>query len=505
MASNLKQRVAAWVWRQGRDAVVLLVVVIAFVLGYSLRGGGEMAPVVADVATTSEPEQWYTCSMHPDVRMPNPEDKCPTCLMDLVPVASPADGRDELGPRQIELSPAAEALIHVETTPVVRRSIERHVRMVGRVDYDETRLASITAYAAGRLDRLFVDYTGIDVRKGDHLAEIYSPSLLVAQQELIGARRRLDRLGAEGASIARDVVEALAASSRERLRLLGMTPEQIEATEARGVTGDHVTLYAPIGGVVIDKHARQGSYVKEGDAIYTIADLSRVWVVAEAYESDLPWLRYGQTVQFRTEAFGDEPFEGTIAFIDPLLDRQRRTARVRVNVDNEERRLRPGMFVRASVRATVAAGGRVVAPELAGKWISPMHPEVVSDRPGNCTVCGMALVPAEELGYAAASAEDEQAPLVVPASAVLRTGRRGIVYVKTTEKSEPVFEGREVELGARGERFFIVRAGLREGEQVVVRGNFQIDSAIQIQARPSMMSPAGSGAASPAGQGHDHD
>lgn len=493
MADSMGQKVrqlSAGAKRRSRELIVLLAVLIAFIFGFALRGGGGVSPDQADTApvAANQAEQAYTCSMHPEVRMPKPDDKCPICGMSLIPVRSTGIATG-LKVNEIELSPQAVALIDVETTPVTRRHLKRRVNMVGTVAYDETRLADITAYVKGRLDRMYVDYTGIRVREGDHLAEVYSPMLLVAQQELVGARENIDRLGDAGSDIAREVAEAVLTSARDRLRLLGMRPDQIDAAEAGEDAGDHITLYAPIGGVVIEKHAKPGSYVDEGDRIYTIADLSQVWIILEAYESDLPWLRYGQDVQFTVQAFGDEHFEGQVVFIDPILDPNRRTVRVRVNVDNTDGRLRPGMFVRADVMSDLAGAGRATSPNLAGKWVSPMHPEVIRDEPGDCPVCGMDLVPAEELGYSAVDA-DAQLPLVVPDSAVLRTGRRGVVYVQTSEQDAPRFEGRIVELGPGGDGFVIIRSGLQEGELVVTRGNFQIDSALQIQAKQSMMNPA---------------
>lgn len=471
---------------------VVTAIFVAFGLGFSLRGGDTGSTSSNHKAEAStQSEQWYTCSMHPEVRMPSPDDKCPICFMDLIPVAS-SPGAGGLPAGTIELSPEAAALIAVETVPVTRRTLTHRVRMVGEVAYDETRLSYLTAYAAGRLDRMYVDYTGVIVREGDHLAEIYSPDLLVAREELVEARRAFDRLDSENSAIARDTTRAVLDSARERLRLLGLTPEQVAAAEAGRVTedqnADHVTLYAPAGGVVIEKHAKPGSYVNEGDRLYTIADLSRVWVMLEAYESDLPWLRYGQEVEFTVAGMGDEIFTGRIAFLDPMLNPQTRTLGVRVNVDNADGRMRPGVFVRAGVLSKVAEAGRVMDPELAGKWISPMHPEVIRDAPGECSVCGMDLVPAETLGYE--SNEAITAPLIVPDSAVLRTGTRGVVYVQTQTEPNPRFEGRTVELGPSGEGFVIVREGLAEGDLVVTRGNFQIDSALQIQAQPSMMNPA---------------
>jgi Cu(I)/Ag(I) efflux system membrane fusion protein len=193
-------------------------------------------------------------------------------------------------------------------------------------------------------------------------------------------------------------------------------------------------------------------------------------------------------VRFSSEAHPGTRHEGKIAFIDPAVDDATRTVKVRVNVPNADGALKPGMFVRGVVQSRVATAGRVLDPALAGKWISPMHPEIVKDGPGACDVCGMALVRAEDLGYVAAAAGPEDMPLVVPASAPLRTGRRAVVYVEVPGAEQPTYEGREVLLGPRAGDHFIVEKGLAEGERVVTRGAFKIDSELQIQARPSMMS-----------------
>ncbi|MCP4709190.1 MAG: HlyD family efflux transporter periplasmic adaptor subunit, partial [Planctomycetes bacterium] len=275
---------------------------------------------------------------------------------------------------------------------------------------------------------------------------------------------------------------------REKLRLWGLTEQQISDIEKSGQPSDHVTIFAPISGVVIHKNATEGIYVKTGSKIYTIADLTRVWIMLDAYESDLMWLRYGQDVEFETEAYPGDVFQGRIAFIDPVLDKKTRTVKVRVNVDNKDGRLKPDMFVRSIVRAKVAAGGKVMDTSLAGKWICPMHPEVVKDKTGSCDVCGMPLVKAEKLGYVSLDDAIAKASLVIPVSAPLITGKRAVVYVEEPGK-EGTYQGRDIVLGPRAGDFYLVKEGLNEGEMVVVNGNFKIDSAIQILAKPSMMNP----------------
>jgi Cu(I)/Ag(I) efflux system membrane fusion protein len=194
-------------------------------------------------------------------------------------------------------------------------------------------------------------------------------------------------------------------------------------------------------------------------------------------------------VEFTTESAPGETFAGRIAFLDPVLNEMTRTVKVRVNVKNDAGRLKPGMFVRASVEARVAASGRVMAPDLAGRWICPMHPEEVKNAAGECGSCGMPLVRTESLGYAPATEDERETPLVIPATAPLVTGERAVVYVQAEAADRPTFEGREVVLGPRAGDYYLVRAGLREGERVVTQGNFKIDSALQIQAKPSMMNP----------------
>jgi Cu(I)/Ag(I) efflux system membrane fusion protein len=484
--------------------VVLIIFVAGIAFGYWI--GHRPSEPIPEAGTehsahgqeTEMNVQFWTCAMHPQIRQPQPG-KCPLCGMELIPVSEDS-GSEMAGLRQYRTSEAAKQLMNIETSLVERKFVTKEVRMVGKADYDETRLSYITAWIPGRIDQLYVDYTGIEVREGDHMVYLYSPELLTAQEELRRTAQAIKDMRPGAPDVLRETAQATVEAARDKLRRWGLTDEQIADAEESGITSDHVTIYAPISGTVIHRNGQEGMYVQEGTRIYTLADLSSVWVKLDAYESDLSWLHYGQRVSFTTEAYPGEEFEGRISFIDPVLDPMTRTVKVRVNVSNPDGRLKPEMFVRSLVRAQVATGGRVMDPSLAGKWIGPMHPEVIKNGPGTCDVCGMQLVRAEDMGYVSAQPKDEDMPLVIPASAALVTGTRAIVYVELPNEEVPTYEGREIVLGPRAGEYYLVRAGLNEGDRVVTRGNFKIDSALQILAKPSMMTPDGGGG----GGGHQH-
>ncbi|GAB4339432.1 MAG: hypothetical protein Kow0089_12320 [Desulfobulbaceae bacterium] len=379
----------------------------------------------------------WTCSMHPNIQLPE-FGQCPICFMDLIEVEV-GGGSALTSLRQVELSDEARKLAMVETVPVTRDGAAIDIRMVGKIDYDETRVGSITAWINGRIDTLHVAYTGSRVRAGQPMAEIYSPELLAAQAELIEAAAAMRKLNGSANDLLRRTISRTEQAARKKLRLLGLTDSQIEEVSTRGTPSDHVTLTAPISGVVIRKEVTEGMYVKTGAPIYTIADLSRLWVILEAYESDLHAIGLGQPVEFTAQAFPGRRFTGTISYIDPVVNDRTRTVRVRLDIDNPDLLLKPGMFVRALTRSMARTGL-------------------------------------------------EEEPLLIPATAPLMTGKRAIVYVEVPDR-EGTYEGREIVLGPRRGDFYEVVSGLAEGEQVVTRGNFKIDSAVQIQGRPSMMSP----------------
>jgi Cu(I)/Ag(I) efflux system membrane fusion protein len=334
------------------------------------------------------------------------------------------------------MSESSRALADIQTTLVKEESPEVAIRLVGKLGYDETLEKSLTARFPARIDELFVNFTGAQVRAGDPLAKVYSPELRTAQRELLNAYRA-------------DPESIYTVAARKKLLLWDLLPEQIDAILEDGEAQDHFTIKAPVGGVVVAKNVSEGDYLKAGEVLFRIVDLSNMWAELDAYESDLAWLQVGQSAALSLKAFPGEIVEGDVAFIEPEINALTRTVPVRVNVPNSEARLKPGMFVQAVVT-----------------------------------------------GFN----ESSDVPTLVPSTAVLRTGQRAVVYVEKPDADRPTYEGREIELGVRAGDSYVVTSGLEGGERVVTNGAFKIDSALQIKAKPSMMNPdAGSGKV-----GHDH-
>ncbi len=439
----------------------------------------------------------WSCAMHPHIKMPEPGN-CPICGMKLIPLETEKAGEE--APASLVLSERARKLAQVETAVVQRGEAHLNVFLYGKLEFDESRVAHITSRTPGRIERLFLDFTGISVRKGDHMVELYSPELVIAQQELIQAAQTKKNMREDASPFLKRNLRDNYDSAREKLQLWGISDEQIAEIEKEGAPEEVLTINAPIGGVVVHKEAIEGRYVKEGTKIYTIADLSELWLILDAYEADLAWLRHGQRVEFQAEAIPGKIFKGTVSFIDPVLNEKKRAVRIRANVSNEDGILKPGMFVRATVKPLLGATGSIVSKTLEGKWVGPMHPQIVRDEPGACPVCGMDLVTAESLGYVSYDSENGQPPLLIPETAPLITGRRAIVFVEDA-KAPGVYTARTITLGPRAEDHYLVYEGLHEGERVVTSGNFKIDSASQILGKPSMMMPKG--AAKPM-KGHSH-
>lgn len=526
-------------------ALVSFLVLVAAGVGY-LLGNARSRPIVPTSATgpggvlgeaPSSSKQVYTCSMHPQVRMDRPGN-CPICEMPLIPAASASAATG--GAPMLQLSEHALAMASVETVAIERRPLSRDLRAVGRIEYNESSLATITPRVDGYAERLFVSFTGVEIRKGDHLAEVYSPELLVAQQELL-------------ISLQSGAGNSLAEVAKTKLRLLGLTDQQVADLVEKKQTTDRVTLYSPISGTVIEKSIVEKASFKAGDALYRIANLDSVWIYLDIYEYDLPWVRYGQKVRITAQAIPGRTFDGVVTFVQPVVNDQSRTVRVPVYVDNKDHTLKPGMFVTAVIAAALTDEGRAAPTGIEGRFTCPMHPQVLADAAGACPICQMPLekIPGGTTDAAAPdqhAAHDENAPavsipaapkyfcpmkcegektydqpgrcpvcnmtlkewsdgsagsakgtgaLAVPVSAVLDSGTRQIVYI---EKSRGLFEPRELTLGPRAGEYFAVLAGLTVGERVVTRGNFLIDSQFQVTGHPSLFYPGGLNAS----MGHQH-
>ena len=410
----------------------------------ALLFGGSAAPDASSTASndtdatsaSTQPETW-TCSMHPAVRQDEPG-SCPICGMDLIPANQPASSSDASGsdPYRMVMTDAAVQRAQVQTTEAVRDTPTREISLSGRLAVDERRLTTVTAHVDGRIRELMVDFTGASIREGAPMATIYSPELISAQRELLEALKHAERN------------PRMVASARRKLELWELSDATIRGIEEAGDVQTQVPIVSPVSGTVMDRRVSREQHVQEGAILYEVADLSTLWVVFEAYEEDLPWLREGQTVTFSMRGNAGRTQEATISYIDPMVDSETRTARVRAELSNPNGRLKPDMLVRGTVQ-------------------SPMDDEA----------------------------------LLVPDSAVLWTGPRSLVYVQDRSSNAPRFEAREVTLGPRVGDRYVIEDGLTEGEHVVTNGAFRIDSAFQLADRRSMMNVEPGSGSTP---GHDH-
>lgn len=366
----------------------------------------------------------WTCSMHPQIRMDAPG-KCPICGMDLIPLVQSAVKVDE---NAIHLTKEAIELANVLTSVVSKQEPVKEVRLYGKVQADERLLQSQVAHISGRIEKLMVNFTGEGIQKGQTLATIYSPELITAQQELL-----------ESAKTKQSQPEIYEAA-KEKLRQWKFTESQITSIENSGTVINDFEVESNTSGIVTAKRVNNGDYVSQGTILYEIADLSRVWVMFDAYESDLPFLNIGNNVTFNAQAIPGKNYSGKIIFIDPVIDPTTRVSKVRIEIANPSGKLKPEMFVTGTVNANLT--------EYKGK-------------------------------------------MIIPSSAVLWTGKRSIVYVKQPDADEPIFKLREVTLGPMLGSSYIVVDGLTEGEEIVTQGTFNVDAAAQLEGKPSMMNSDG--------------
>ena len=446
--ADIEGRLAGLGKRVRAHASKVLILVVGLVIGASLVGLRSCGAPDGDhaehaQASDSSSETIWTCSMHPQIRQPEPG-QCPICGMDLIPVPSSSDGAGgdgaASGPNQVVLSERAQALAKLRTTPVRRQAgATADLRLLGRFEPNETTLKTVTAWTGGRIDRLHVNVTGVRVRAGQVIATLYSPEVFAAHQDLLVAKRQVERMQSSPEA-SRQAAAAALDAARERLRLLGVPDNELARMEGQDRPTRAVAIRSPFAGTVIERMATEGAYVSTGTPLYRVANLASLWLQLDAYENDLSRLSVGQAVRVSVEAIPGEEFEGQVTFIEPTLDARRRTAKVRVQVDNRDGRLRPGMFAEASVATREATG--------------------------------------------------QQSPLVVPKTAPLFTGRRAIVYVEVRAGDRIAYEPRTVRLGPRLGDVYPVVAGLAEGDRVVTRGAFALDADLQIRGGASMMASA---------------
>ena len=367
-------------------------------------------------------EQMWTCSMHPQIMQSEAGD-CPICGMDLIPAEAGAEG---LAANEIKMTENAMALANIQTTIVGNAEASDDDGMIslsGKIAANEENNTVQASYFKGRIERLNVNYEGQQVNRGQLLATIYAPDLVAAQQELITA-----------ASL-KESQPALYKAVRSKLKNWKLSDTQINAIEESGTVRENFRIYATVSGTVSEVMAAQGDYVNQGQPIVKLSNLNSVWAEFDAYENQIAQFNIGQKINITTNAYPNKEFEGTISFIDPILNNATRTITVRATLQNKNDLFKPGMFVTGKVKGAT---------------------------------------------------QTMENTLTVPASAVLWTGERSLVYVKTNP-NEPVFEMREVTLGNRSGETYQVSAGLNNGDEIVTNGTFTVDAAAQLQGKKSMM------------------
>ncbi|MFA5210431.1 MAG: efflux RND transporter periplasmic adaptor subunit [Proteiniphilum sp.] len=406
-----------------------LILLAGLFLGWLLFSGGNRKQSPQQTAAVEEAHDHdaestiWTCSMHPQIRMDEPGD-CPLCGMDLIPLQTTGTGDASIDPDAIQLSAEAAALANVQTTVVSRQNPVKEVQLYGTIQVDERLSQSQTSHVSGRIEKLFVTFTGESVRRGQPIASIYSPELLSAQQELIEAVKM------------QELQPALLQAVREKLRLWKLTDAQIARIEQSGEVSPLIDVVATTSGIVISKNVNQGDYVNTGTVLFDVANLSQVWAVFDAYESDLPFLKVGDRLEYTLQSLPGKTFSGRISFINPILDPSTRTAKVRVETTNPRMELKPEMYANALIDAPLKLYNNEV---------------------------------------------------VIPKSAILWTGKRSIVYVKQPDTEIPAFMLREVELGPSLGDAYVVLSGISDGDEIVTNGAFTIDASAQLAGKRSMM------------------
>ena len=369
----------------------------------------------------------WTCSMHPQIKMEKPGN-CPICGMELIPLDGSNNTIDNVASNEIVLSQEAIQLANIQTTIVSRSNALKEVRLLGTVKPDERRLYSQVSHIPGRIERLYVNFTGEKIRKGQKIIRLYSPELISAQKELFEAIK------------SKDVYPQLYRASRNKLKLWKLSDFQIDAIINSGNVQEQIDILSEYSGYVMKRNVELGDHVMEGMKLFEIANIDTVWIMFEAYESDIPWINNGDIVEFTMQSTPGINYNGKVTYIDPFVSAKTRVAKVRVELKNPGHKLLPEMFANGIIKANLD------------------------------------------------TAKDA---LVIPKSAVLWTGKRAVIYVKVPHENTISFVYREVILGADLGDFYIVEKGLKEDEEVATNGVFRIDASAQLLGQKSMMNPEG--------------
>lgn len=411
-----------------RIVLLLLVVVAAWIAGYGYGRWYGRKPAGADHrqhATEAKP-RGYHCPMHPSFRSDKPGE-CAICGMRLVPdeePVAPASPSPSLPPGTVHISPEKQQLIGVKFAVVEAAAATHRFRAAGKVAVDETRIAKVQTKIDGWIDQVFVDFTGKPVRKGQPLLTLYSPEMLATQQEYLLALRSRDVLAQSPLAGARRQADSLVEAARKRLELWDLSADQIAEITRTAQPIRNITLYSPLSGFVTARNAFPNQRVTPETELYTIVDLSRVWIWADVFENEAALVRPGMPAEINLPFAGARPRAARVSYIQPEVDPATRTLKVRLEASNPSLELKPEMFVSVDFE--------VVLPKR----------------------------------------------LAVPADAVLDSGRRKIVFV---DRGNGLFEPRQVDTGERfGDRIEILR-GLEAGERVVTAGNFLLDSESQLK------------------------
>lgn len=338
------------------------------------------------------------------------------------------ESEGDMDPMAVRMSPTAMQLANISTARIGSTEAIKSLKLNGKVQADERLLRTQSSHIPGRIEKLSVNFTGEFVSKGQVIAHIYSPELVTAQEELFEAEK------------IKDTQPLLFSAAKEKLRNWKLSDAQIEQIIRKSSIQESFPILADVSGYITKKLVNQGDYVLKGEGLYEIADLSSVWVLFDVYESDMSWIHKGDKISYSVSSLPGEEFSGKISFVDPVIDSKTRVAKARLEVGNAGMKLKPEMFVSGTLEASLP---------------------------------------------------QKENAIVVPKTAIMWTGKRSVVYVKSESNSGISFLLREVDLGPALGQSYIIKGGLEKGEEIAVNGTFSIDAAAQLAGKASMMSPEG--------------